>query len=326
MGWWFGYYPYDNPYATSQVVYTSSYDYSEPLIVYADSPESDAVGLSSTAYSEPASSEAVPDVSSPALQAFDSARQSFNAGKYEDALKQVDEAIGDMPRDAVLHEFRALTLFALGKYQDCAATLYAVLSAGPGWDWTTMSGLYPSVDVYTTQLRALEQFQRDQPDDPAGHLILAYHYLTAGHTDEAMDQLKILDRLTPNDPVVRSLRLQIDPDAEVTVEEKQSVPPLEANLVKKADVLGEWTATRDDGSTFGLKLTDDDQFAWTYSVGNTSQTISGSYALDEESVLTMDTGDSGMMFAQLVPEESGFKFYLLGDTQGQEPLSFNRSL
>ena len=42
-----------------------------------------------------------------------------------------------MPNDASLHEFRALVLFALGQYEQAAATLYAVLSNGPGWDWTT---------------------------------------------------------------------------------------------------------------------------------------------------------------------------------------------
>ena len=34
--------------------------------------------------------------------------------------------------------------------------LYVVLTAGPGWDWATMVGLYPDVDTYTRQLRALE--------------------------------------------------------------------------------------------------------------------------------------------------------------------------
>ena len=189
-----------------------------------------------------------------------------------------------------------------------------------------MSGLYPSVDVYTRQLRALEEFQNDQPDDPAGHLILAYHYLTAGHADEAMEELKTLESLTPNDPVVRSLRLQIDPDAEVTSTEKKAVPPPEAASVARSDVLGTWTARREDGSAFNLKLEDDNQFAWTYSVGNSSQTISGSYALDDDSVLTMDTGESGVMFAQLTPEADGFLFYLLGDTQGQEPLLFRHEL
>jgi hypothetical protein len=36
-----------------------------------------------------------------------------------------------LPSDATLHEFRGLTLFAQGNYKDAAATLYAVLAAGP---------------------------------------------------------------------------------------------------------------------------------------------------------------------------------------------------
>ena len=40
-------------------------------------------------------------------------------------------AAGALPGDAVLHEFRALCLFALGEYQQAASPLYAVLSVGP---------------------------------------------------------------------------------------------------------------------------------------------------------------------------------------------------
>ena len=29
-----------------------------------------------------------------------------------------------------------------------AAPLYAVLSVGPGWDWTTLSGMYPDVTAF----------------------------------------------------------------------------------------------------------------------------------------------------------------------------------
>ena len=83
------------------------------------------------------------------LTIFDEARNDFYAGDYAAALKSTDEALKESPNDAVMHEFRALTLFALGQYQESAATLYAVLSVGPGWDWTTMIGLYPQVDIYT---------------------------------------------------------------------------------------------------------------------------------------------------------------------------------
>ena len=72
-----------------------------------------------------------------------------------------------MPRDSVVHEFRSLVLFALKKYPEAASAIYAVLSAGPGWDWTTMGSLYPSVGAYTPQLRALEEFVKANPKSVA---------------------------------------------------------------------------------------------------------------------------------------------------------------
>ena len=49
-----------------------------------------------------------------------------------------------------------LVLFALQRYDEASVALYAVLSIGPGWDWPTLVGLYPDVETYTAQLRALE--------------------------------------------------------------------------------------------------------------------------------------------------------------------------
>ena len=69
-----------------------------------------------------------------------------------------------------MHEFLALAYFAQGKYQQAAAPLYAVLSVRPGWDWTTLSGMYPDVDTYTRQLRALEAYVRSNPDSAQGSL------------------------------------------------------------------------------------------------------------------------------------------------------------
>ena len=54
-------------------------------------------------------------------------------------LTQVNQAIAKKPNDPVLHEFRALILFATKEYKASAAVVYAVLSMGPGWDWATLS-------------------------------------------------------------------------------------------------------------------------------------------------------------------------------------------
>ena len=104
-----------------------SYDYSQPIDTQAPPPE-----------------QAVAD---PAVAKFDEGRAAFKAGDYARALQTTDEAIKTLPNDATLHEFRALVLFAVKKYEQAAVPLYAVLSVGPGWDWTTMAGLYPKIEV-----------------------------------------------------------------------------------------------------------------------------------------------------------------------------------
>src|SRR4029077_6629511 len=112
---------------------------------------------------------------------------------------ELDLAIKENPKDAALHEFRALVYFATGDYTKAAGTLYAVLSAGPGWDWTTMSSLYPSVDAYTTQLRALEEYVKKNPKATEAHFVLAYHYITGSHNDGAIRQLQEVVKLQPAD-------------------------------------------------------------------------------------------------------------------------------
>ena len=126
-------------------------------------------------------------------------------GDYKTALAQVDQAIAQVPNDTVLHEFRGLVLFALGRYKEAAAADYAVLSAGPGWDWTTLSALYPNVDVYTAQLRALEQYAKSHPAASEAKFLLAENYLTCGYTDAAAAQLKEVVQLDPKDQLSAQL-------------------------------------------------------------------------------------------------------------------------
>jgi Tetratricopeptide repeat len=162
----------------------------------------------------PAPTEATPNPPAPqpddpavkeANRLFSGARDAFKGGDYGRAQELVEKAIKQLPSDPTLHEFRALTLFAQKKYQDAAATLYAVLSNGPGWSWETMIKLYGDPDVYTQQLRALEEYQRQHPDAGDSHFVLAYHYLVMGSKDQAVDQFKEIVRVTPQDKLSASL-------------------------------------------------------------------------------------------------------------------------
>ena len=134
-----------------------------------------------------------------AQDALTAARESFRAGDYARALTLTDQALAQTPNDPILHEFRALVLFALKRYKEAAATAYAVLTAGPGWNWATMVGLYPDVDTYNNQLRDLEASVRQNPNCAPGRFLLAYHYLVQGHKDAAANEFQNVVKLEPKD-------------------------------------------------------------------------------------------------------------------------------
>src|SRR5262249_12716551 len=139
------------------------------------------------------------------------ARTAFLEGKYDAALKLTDGAVAQMPRDAVLHEFRSLVLFALQRYAESAAAIHPALHVGPGWDWKTLSSLYPSIDVYTSQLRALETASKTSPKAADLHFLLAYHYLTCGHSDQALSKFRQVLEQRPNDSVAAALVATLSP-------------------------------------------------------------------------------------------------------------------
>jgi tetratricopeptide (TPR) repeat protein len=134
-----------------------------------------------------------------AMGRFATARANFKKGLYSEAAAEVDPAIRMLPGDRTMHEFRALSLFAQKKYDEAAATAYAVLAEGPGWNWDTMSGLYDKPQTYTTHLRALEAYVEDHPKEGAARFLLGYHYLVIDDRQKAVGQLRAAAKLTPKD-------------------------------------------------------------------------------------------------------------------------------
>jgi tetratricopeptide (TPR) repeat protein len=147
-----------------------------------------------------------------ALALFDDARDAFKDEDFAKALETVDQAIALLPSDATLHEFRALCLFAMKDYQQAAGTIYAVLAAGPGWNWETLASLYRNTDTHTQQLRALEAYVRENPEDAAAAFLLAYHYMTMGHLDAAVSMWERVARLLPEDELTTQLLDAFRPD------------------------------------------------------------------------------------------------------------------
>ncbi len=133
------------------------------------------------------------------------ARSVWASGDYAQAEQFSDKAVALMPDDTAVHEFRALTLFAQKKYRDAAAGIYAVLSAGPGWNEETLKSLYADPKTYAGQLQALETYAKDNPQAADALFLLAYHELTAGKLDVARGELERVAQLEPKDQVAAEL-------------------------------------------------------------------------------------------------------------------------
>jgi len=320
-----GYASYANPYYGEAAVV-------QPIVieqtVAGGEPQTVTVPVASYDYSQPIDTQSAPppaEVSDPALAKFDSARAAFSTGDYAGALQRTDEALKVLPNDATLHEFRALVLFAVGKYDLAAGPLYAVLSVGPGWDWTTMAGLYPSIEVYTGQLRKLEAFVSANSKSTAGHFVLAYHYLTQGHTDAAVSQLKQVVALAPQDTLSAQLVKQFSPPSEssgtpaasTTRPEKTATPANQGNLA------GNWSAHPAGDTAIDLRIKDDQTFTWNVKAKGKPRQLTGKWSLTNDLLTLAQEGDAGALVGRVTWQaDDKWTFRVIGTGTEDQGLLF----
>jgi hypothetical protein len=180
-------YNFANPYLTqTSVSYFSGYDYSRPIRPI------DTVDTSGR-------------VSEEAIRRLDAARDAFRQQDYRRCLSLVEGAIQLLPDDPVMHELRALALFAIREYDSAATVIYSVLGAGPGSDWSSIGSLYANQDIYLEQMRDLSRYVASVPDRPGPRFLLAYHLLVIGYPEQAYNQLVTVQRLRPDDRVTSEL-------------------------------------------------------------------------------------------------------------------------
>jgi tetratricopeptide (TPR) repeat protein len=316
-----GYAPYANPYYYAEPV-------AQPIVfeqsISGSDPQTVSVPMATYDYSQPLDTESTPPEAkeaNPALAKFDQARSAFGMGDYASALQLTDEALKTLPNDATLHEFRALVLFAVGKYDLAAGPLYAVLSVGPGWDWTTLAGLYPNIDTYTAQLRKLEAYVKANPQSPAGHFVLAYHYITQNHVDAAVAQLKKVTELTPQDALSNQLLAQFAPTKESAATPSSEPPPTTAP-VKPGSLAGKWTARPTPDTTITLTIDDKGQFTWVVDAKGKPQRLEGNWSLAGDTLTLDQSGQGGPLVGTVAWQEDRWNFRVLGATPSDPGLTF----
>ena len=261
-------------------------------------------------------------------------------------LQRCNEALRSRPKDPVIHEVRALALFAQGDYKAAAATLNSLLAMSPGMDWTTLSGLYGNADDYSQQLRRLEAQCQSNPRDAAAHFVLAYHYLVTGHAEEAVEALRVVVAQQPRDATAKRMLEALAPAEQPTAvaaapPEPSGVrqtsatepvpPPPSANQTAplatagpQTDLVGRWRAVA-DGATIELTIDDASQFAWSATpTGGAATKLSGSVIATSDT-LVLDSETQGSMVGQVKtigPDE--FRFALAGGPADAKGLDFRR--
>lgn len=317
LGYGMGYEDYSNPYCEDGGG-GGGYDYSEPLVSYDES--------ATAAATDPAAAEAAAAAAEPGMVAFEEARTAFAAGDADKALTLLDTTLKTMPRDTVVHEFRSLVLFALKRYPESAAAIYAVLAAGPGWNWTTMIGLYGDPKTYTDQLRALETFAGDNPKSADARFLLGYHYMTAAHKDHAATQFKAAQKLLPDDKLLATL-VQMTSPPDAAAAEK---PPVQSAVIPEEKVLsvdklvGTWKSTS-KGAEFQLELADDGHFVWSFSRGKEKQKMKGAFAVDQNNLALQPDAGGTMLAIVDVKSPTEFHFQQVGGDKKDPGLDFKKA-
>jgi hypothetical protein len=331
-GWWmgspgygWGYSDYSNPYYGG-----TSGSGGTPLTGAVQQP-ADAQPATASAgfdYSQPISTTVAPPEPAAAEQAdsaLDRAREAFKAGDYAQALQLDQQALARTPNDTALHEFLALVYFAQGKHRQAAGPLYAVLSVRPGWDWTTLSGMYADVETYTHQFRALEAYIGANPNSAPARFVLAYHYLVQGHDPNAIEQLKWVVKLQPGDTLSAQLIARLQPSA------GNQPPPPEAAPVAAPGVegklAGSWAAAPASGVKIALTIQDDGTFTWAATgPGKPPMNITGKSTFADSTLTLADKGgQNGALVGQVAWQDADhFTFRLVGAPANDPGLKFAR--
>ena len=184
------------------------------------------------------------------------------------------------------------------------------LSAGPGWDWTTLSSLYPDVDVYTEQLRALEEYVTANPNSAAARFLLAYHYMICGHTDAAANSTEGGDANS-----IRRIGLSAQLLAMLTPSKRRRPrpPPPAGPAAPAKPVDGRRPGRRLEGQSprrrrpSRLSLTKDGKYTWKFDQQGKPQEFSGPYAVADR-LLILKKGDTPVMIGQVSSLANGVQF------------------
>jgi thioredoxin-like negative regulator of GroEL len=140
---------------------------------------------------------------------YEQAKSAFRQGSYRDGAHLAAHAMIDEPKNPAVHLLFVLSMFAGGEYRGAAMEAHSVALLGKTPAWAEVFEFYGDPAPFTKQLRALEKFATEKPQQPEARFLLGFLYMVNGYRDAAKEQFLAALKLTPRDRVAAQLlRLQ----------------------------------------------------------------------------------------------------------------------
>ena len=175
------------------------------------------------------------------------------------------------------------------------------------------------------------------PQSAAPRFVLAYHYLTQGHAEAAVRQLKIVSNLQPKDQLTAQLIQQIqhteqpatgtgvaaapaldDPDA--------CHGPDDRRDSSRRKLVGSWTAQPAPGTVITVTFVDEGHFTWKVSRQGKDQQFDGKSSYENGLLTLVQDQNSNAMVGNIAWKDADhFTFKVLGGGTTDPGLSFARS-
>jgi tetratricopeptide (TPR) repeat protein len=202
---WYGYHPVPRQVTSDTYnyytynYYTDSYgQYADTAYYSGDTGRSDLpYGISAQTYARVQQRVAEQDVQAPAAQTqvdtlFDAGVQSFEAGRYHEAIDQFGAAMELAPDDMILPYAYTQALFAGERYAEAAAVLReALMKVSPTDEGVFYPrGLYADDDILFEQIEELLDEVEDYGFDADMQLLLGYNLLGVGENEYARGPLE----------------------------------------------------------------------------------------------------------------------------------------
>ena len=159
------------------------------------------------------------------------AEDAFRAARYEQATRELQHALVELPGDGRAMLFMSQTLLATGKYQQAVGAAYQGMSLLDEKDWGFVAENYDKYygnDDYVAQVQKLGEYIKENPDAAYAYALRGYHWGFLDYPEAARKDLKKAVELEPRDQMAAKLLVKFGGKApEVKPEKKPDLPQAE---------------------------------------------------------------------------------------------------